>query len=374
MNVAIIEKGHFEVTYTLISLFDNGRNHITIFVEGESYQQLQLMLPGKKSYSWVVKKNNETNRGFITSIFRILNKHPFDLVYFDTIDDNFIVYAYYLNRLKNKKIVLTLHDINGFFDYQPSFSIRRLLRYIGKKQLLKSISHFNVLSAKLMATLRSGLDSSKKIYAIPGSFFDETSFKPVPFFRGDTVSIVIPGSIDTRRRNYELIFPLLKLARQRNVNISLTLLGGFKKGYSERIKQNCQIYRQTNNNLHVYSTEIVDQPEFDKVMRDSHFIWTPLQPFTTISDGVKEQYGTSTCSGNIADIIRYAKPFFIPNDVPLDTPLEKSCIAYVQISDITDVLEQLTPDKYVFMQEHAYQASLHYTKENIISRNPDVFT
>ncbi|MGZ5221724.1 MAG: hypothetical protein ACXWC7_16670, partial [Chitinophagaceae bacterium] len=127
MNIAIIEKGHFEVACTLISLFDTGHNNITVFVENESYRQLQLMLPERASqYTWVVKEKDEPNRRFISRIFRFLQEGSFDCVYFNTIDDNFILYAYYLEKLKNKNTVLTLHDINGFFDFRPSLSIRRL--------------------------------------------------------------------------------------------------------------------------------------------------------------------------------------------------------------------------------------------------------
>jgi hypothetical protein len=374
MNIAIIEKGHFEVAYTLISLFDNGHNNITVLVEENSYQQLQLMLAEKANhYTWVIKEKNESNRRFIYRIFYFLQQHSFDLIYFNTIEDNFIVYAYYLQRLKTKKIVLTLHDINGFFHYQPSLSIRRMVRYIGKKRLLKIIPSFNVLSETLETRLRSGLQASKKIYTIQGSFFDPECFTPLSFSTGDTLSLIIPGSVDTRRRNYDLVFDLLYTARQRNIKISVTLLGAFKKGYSENIQKKCTEYLQTNNNLHIYQSSIVDQPEFDSVMRQSHFIWTPLQFASSISDGVKEQYGISTCSGNIADIIRYAKPFFAPGQLPLENYLEKCSSGYTTITDIIHVLEQLTPGKYNSMQELAYQASLHYTKDKIISRNAGLF-
>lgn len=374
MNIAIIEKGHFEVAYTVISLFDKGRNNITVFVEGESYRQLQLMLPEKTShYTWVVKEKDETNRQFISRIFRFLEQQSFDLIYLNTIDDNFILYAYYLEKLKNKNTVLTLHDINGFFDYKPSLSIRRLVRYIGKRRLLKIIPAFNVLSETLTARLRSSLPSSKKLYTVPGSFFDPAFFTAKTFSAADTISIVIPGSVDTRRRSYELVFDLLRAAVQRNNKISITLLGAFKKGYSEDIQKQCKVYLQTHDNLLIYQQEIVDQPEFDKVIRESHFIWIPLQSFSTISDGVEEQYGVTTCSGNIADIIRYARPFFAPAQLLLESPLEKSCSRYKTIDDIVNVLEQLTTDSYNNMQELAQQASLHYTKDNIINANAELF-
>lgn len=374
MNIAIIEKGHFEVAGTLVSLFDTGYNNITVFVEDESYRQLQLMLPEKVTrYTWVIKAKDESNRRFISRMFHFLQAGSFDLIYFNTIDNNFIIYANYLKKLKNNNTVLTLHDINGFFDYKPSLSIRRLVRYIGKKRLVKIIPAFNILSETLMTRLRSRLPSSKKIYTVPGSFFEPALFTAKTFSTADTISIVIPGSVDTRRRNYELVFDLLHAASQRNKRISITLLGAFKKGYSEEIQKKCIEYQRTHDNLHTCQQEIVDQPEFDKVIRESHFIWIPLQSFSIISDGVEEQYGVSTSSGNIADIIRHAKPFFAPAQLLLESRLEKSCIRYRTVDDIVNVLEQLTPASYAVMQEISQQSSLYYTKKNVINANAELF-
>ena len=53
MKVAIIEKGHFEVAHTLISLFDNGINNITVFTDQETLHQLTFLLNGKSDrYNW----------------------------------------------------------------------------------------------------------------------------------------------------------------------------------------------------------------------------------------------------------------------------------------------------------------------------------
>ena len=374
MNIAIIDNYHFEVTYTLISLFDNNENNITVFIHPAAYKQLQHMLAGKATrYQWVVKEETETNRQFIHRLFKHINHSRFDLLYFNTIEDNFIHYAYYLKRVKKNSTILTLHDINGFFRYQPSFNARRLVRYVGKKWLIRIVPAFNVLSETLISRLRSSLPASKKIFNIPGSFFDPEQFTPKSFSVGETLSIVIPGSVDTRRRNYELAFDLLQAAQQQKIKISITLLGAFQKGYSENIQQKCNDYLQANDNLHFYESSIVDQPEFDRVIHKSHFIWMPLQSFSTINDGVDEQYGICTCSGNIADIIRHAKPFFAAEQLPLETCLEKSCSRYKTINDIVDHAEQLTAAKYDLMQESARQASLHYTKDNIISRNSSLF-
>lgn len=368
MKIALIEKDHFEVAYTLICLFDNGKNDITVFVEKEAYRQLQLMLQEKANrYTWVIKNENEPNRNFIYRIFQAINSNSFDLLYFNTIDDNFILYANYLEKIKANHTVLTLHSINDFFHYKPSLSIRRLVRYMGKRKLIKKISVFNVLSKTMVKTLESKLSGSATILNIPGGFFEPELFHPLQYKPGSPIELTIPGSIDTRRRNYEAIFDLLKAAKQQNINLSLTLLGSFRKGYSEGIQEKCKKYQQENNNLHTFPST-VDQPDFDKVIQKSHFIWMPLQSFITINDGIEEQYGTTISSGNIGDIIKHAKPFFAPEDLMLDETVEKSCTRYKSINDILAVLQNLTIDSYAGLQQTAHQSSLNYTKEKIQPR------
>ena len=99
-----------------------------------------------------------------------------------------------------------------------------------------------------------------------------------------------------------------------------------------------------------------------------------VKPVSLISDGVPEQYGQSTSSGNIADAIRHAKPFFAPAWLQVESPLEKSCIRYESVADIITIMEQLSGAAYTAIQANAYEASLHFTKERIIARNEELFT
>ncbi|MCW3116778.1 MAG: hypothetical protein JWM28_860 [Chitinophagaceae bacterium] len=373
MNIAIIEKGHFEVAYTLISLFDTGGNKITIFADEPSYNQLTFLLQDKSlRYTWIIQRS-ESNRSFIQSIFAHTGSHHFDLIYFNTIADNFIRYAWHIKNLEPVKVIMTLHDINGFFQYTFSWSIRGLIRYIGKRRLIRLVPCFNVLSETLIAHLRQKLPATKKIVNIPGSFFNPGNFAGKEFHKNDSIKITIPGSVDIRRRDYGLAFDLLELAEKHSVSISITFLGSFRKNYSETIYAQYRLYSQVNNNLHIYQTGIVDQAEFDRVMNESHFIWMPLQPSAIVTDGTTEIYGTSISSGNIGDAIRYARPFFAPQHFILDNALQKNCCRYENITDIINLLVRLDEKTYQALLVEAVSASMNYTKEKIIEKNASLF-
>src|SRR5689334_144261 len=107
MNIAIVEKGHFEVTYTLISLFATRDNELTIFIDKSSYEQLKYLLKDTiHNYTWIVQEQ-ESNRDFIKQMFDYIRSHAFDFLYFNTIADNFIHYAEQIKKLKKEKIILT---------------------------------------------------------------------------------------------------------------------------------------------------------------------------------------------------------------------------------------------------------------------------
>ena len=374
MKIAIFETYHFEVAHTLISLFDKPGNEITIFVHQEAYRQLLFLLADKAGrYTWLVRMEDETNRGFIRRVFRYTQDHSFDLLYFNTIADNFIIYAYHHRKLRRIPSVLTLHDINGQFQYKPSFSLTRIVRYIGKRLLIIRFPAFNVLADSMVPYLRKKLGSGKKIYSIPGNYFDPANIIPIQLEADNPVKIVIPGSVDERRRDYSIVKELLEATSLQNIAIEICLLGSFRSGYSESTRQFCTNYLRNNNNLKIFEEEIVDQPEFEKRIQESHFIWMPVQYKLSVSDGIIEEYGKSICSGNIGDVIKHAKPFFVPRQMPLDAALLDSAIRYDTLADILSVIRKLSPSVYSGLQQKAWTASHHYTKENIIRRNASLF-
>ena len=373
MKIAIIEKGHFEVTYTLIQLFDNDRNEITIFIDNQSYEQLAHLLHQKLNrYKWVIQKK-ESNREFIKLMFDQLGNTNFNLIYFNTIADNFIHYAWYIRKLRHKNIVMTLHDCKGFFNYSPSLNIRKAVRFAGKRKLIKIMPAFNVITETLIPFLQKKLHGKKPVFNIPGALFEPENFVPTKYTAGEIIKIVVPGSVDIRRRNYDLVLDFLKEVKATGLKVSVTLLGSFRKYHSESIYSKCIQQVQSNMNLHIYKEDTVSQKEFDKVIKETHFIWMPLNRFAAVTDGVKEEYGKTISTGNTGDIIRHAKPFFAPSFFAIDTALQKSGYQYSGITEIISKLKTLTTAEYERLQKEALNASLNYTKDKIIKRNKSLF-
>lgn len=375
MQVGIFETTHFEVAYTLIKLFDHDQNKITVFTYESSYRQFQYLFKDNMSdYTWVVKTESESKRNFISRFYKYSAKSKFDILYLSTVSDNHLLVALFISFLRKTRIIINLHDINNHFIFKAGFSFRRWIRYLGKRALVRVGKEFNVISPTMVEYLRSRLPASKKVHCIPGSVFEESKRQEVPDDLSHGLRTIIPGTLDRRRRNYELVFDLLYEINQRGLPISFVLMGGINENGTE-ILEKCKQYVSDLHNLTFYQTDVVDQPIFDREMDKAHFIFIPSVIHTVIMDGVQEVYGQTLSSGTIYDVVRHGKPFIIPEQLAIPGNLESSCFKYRSSTEIIPFLESFLdhPEKYLEWNQNALHNSQAYTIEKIRKDNPNIF-
>ncbi len=370
MKIGIFETTHFEGAYPVIRLFDNGVNEITIFTYEAAYRQFQFLFKAELSkFQWVVKGNNESKYNFIWRIYKETKSRNLQLLYLNTISDNFIFYAEMISLLKGLRIIMTLHSINNYFEHKLKFSLRRLVRILGKKKLIRAVKEFNVVALTMVDYLKEKLPSSGKVHCVPGAVYENRSSPG----RNKISRLVVPGLVDERRRNYEDVIQLVEKLEKVGMEVSITLLGGvhpeFGKPIIEKIKKS-----GWRNRLKYYQAE-VDQPEFDKVMDEADIVFVPSAIQISIQDDIEEVYGLSMSSGNMFDIIKHAKPFIAPLALRVDPFLENSCLRYQTVDEIVDILIALSesPEEYASLQSKAKVASTSYTIEAVRKRNPELF-
>ena len=376
MRIGIFETEHFEGAYPIIKLFDNGKNEITIFTYAKPYRQFQYLFRNDhQRYSWVVKEENESRYQFISRIYKESRKRKIELLYLNTILDNHLFYMWLIRRLRNVRIIVTLHAINNHFYFKPAFSFRRWVRNIGKKQMIRAVKEFNVVSVTMVSYLQSLLPTHKKVYALPGAVF-EGRYRQLPAPKnGEPIKLVVPGTVDVRRRNYEAIFELLEQCNAHSLPVSIVLLGGYYGEAGKQVLQKCREYAATHDNLRFYDTDVVDQPEFDRVMDESHFVFIPSVIDTVLSDDIEERYGQSISSGNLFDIIKHAKPFIVPAALDIPGDLEGSAITYTAIQEIVIFFVTVLKDPAVYDEfaRKAIVSSQHYTIDEIRKKYPTLF-
>lgn len=159
------------------------------------------------------------------------------------------------------------------------------------------------------------------------------------------------------------------------MSVSLIFLGGVTNQSGKDIIEKCKAYALKNSNLQFFETNIIDQPQFDRIMEEAHIALLPTVIRTVLLDGITEIYGVSTSSGNISDVIKYAKPFIIPTKLQIPLNMQSSSFTYSTQKDIIDFLESLllNPDKYIALKEKAVHNSKEYTLEKIRNKNPSLF-
>lgn len=298
-------------------------------------------------------QKKESKYHFIYRIYKETKQRRIELLVLNTVNNNFIFYAVLAIFLKKVRIIMGVHDINSFFYPKPAMSIRGWVRYIGKICLIYKIKEFNVISLTMVSHLKNKIPAYKKIHCLPGGIFEESRLENEGPSLPDKIILVVPGTIDGRRRNYEIVFDLLEEASRMSLPLSIILLGSAYGYYGNSILKKCKMYAKTKSNLLYYESHIVDQSEFDRVLNIAHLVFIPCVIQTVIFDGIRETYGVSKCSGNIFDVVKHAKPFVIPLSLRVDPYLENSCIRYSNVQDIVSELCQLHrfPEKHLLLKK-----------------------
>lgn len=124
------------------------------------------------------------------------------------------------------------------------------------------------------------------------------------------LTVVIPGSVDEHRRDYDHIFNILN-SKTFSQHIKFVFLGKSGKGMVHRLEHLKNTGVHHNFSVQYYNTK-VPALEFDQVMREADVLWCPLQKITQFFS-TDEFYGKTKMSGNIGDAITFSKPAIFPS-------------------------------------------------------------
>lgn len=372
MKVGIFETEHFEGAYPVIKLFDMPGNQLVIFTTPATYKRFaDLFRENVSRYEWVIV-HPKPRLQFFSSLYRAARSRQLNLFYFNTISNNHIFFAMVMARLPQMRIVLTLHDINCMFNSRWSFAPRELAHHIGKKRLLKYVGEFNVVSDTMVDYLHTKTGDQRPVHNVPGAVFENDQ---TPVTIREYIHLVVPGSIDKKRRDYNTVFDLLHLAEQKQWPLQITLLGGYTDAYGKEIVEKAKSFKTNHTRLQFYDTDVVHQDEFDRQLNNAHFIYIPSVVQTAICFDIPETYGLTKSSGNIFDVIKHAKPFIAPQNLRISATLESSCFKYNSLNDLGEFLTGLWSHKagYAQWQEQALTNSMKYTVAKVRERNPTLF-
>jgi hypothetical protein len=214
---------------------------------------------------------------------------------------NTSIICHNLNFVKASNFNLLISIFKEDFQYR--------LKLLLKEGLLRKSKVYE--KAKNLLVLDRGFENFVRkplVYAQP----DKYKFLPIFYtkFSGksenETYTIVIPGAVSQKRRDYERV---LKSVKNFRFPFEIIFLGK-ASGKELEMLQNFEQTKPENISIK-YFTEKVPQDIFDDYMQKADVLWCPIQQETEFFSQ-KELYGFTKMSGNIGDAVKFGKLAVFP--------------------------------------------------------------
>jgi hypothetical protein len=205
--------------------------------------------------------------------------------------------------------------------------------------------------------------TNKPVFWIPPVISRANSCKH--YSQKNPVSIVIPGSIDQRRRDYDTVLTVFERIHQLIPDaITITLAGRPVGSYGQSIINRAEAMKEKGMKIK-YSDHEIAEIEFQHLISSCNLLLSPLKEETSIHDNIIEHYGTSKMSGNIYDAIRHGKPLLVPSHLTVPNEIKNNCLFYNSENNLLQHLLNIlngTTDLYT-LSEQAYINSQKFTLE-----------
>ena len=269
------------------------------------------------------------------NLIQQLSTDNYQLIIIGTVHRNFNVFEKIAEKFNTSIICHNLNFVKAsnfnllISIFKEDFKYR--LKLLLKEGLLRKSYVYK--KAKNLLVLDENL--AKENYNNLPIFYTKFFDKP----DNETFTIVIPGAVSQKRRNYDKIIKELKNLELNFDNYEFRRNETFvennlqEKGSSVGTTQNLEIIflgKAQGNELEMlqnfeqnkpenisikYFTEKVPQNIFNDYMQKANILWCPIQQETEFFSQ-KEIYGITKMSGNIGDAIKFGKLAIFPENYP----------------------------------------------------------
>ncbi len=352
MKIVIYELLHYEQIVPLIKVCIHLKLDAEFFTSASFQHDLSSnpTLQGAKLI-FHYKSASEPESPFIKTCIRACKNNPEVLLLLNTVNSKFHIWYWHLKNTRCIK-VLTLHEVNSIFFPNPSINLRSLVRHWGKKKLQLLISGYIVNTESMITYMTKKGLTAKPVCWFPAAVFDE---RMISNSNDSKLTIIVPGWIDNRRRDYKLIFDVYnKLLPEEQNAIELIIAGPPYGQYGLDIMAAFRKHDPAGRKVKLFDTELTPL-QFDKVMMKTDIIWSPSLLKTSLFDGSVESYGETKNSANTHLAVSYAKPMMIPERLMTTREIESSVVRYDDETACLQLIGQLLNDRTYLkkLQENA---------------------
>lgn len=367
-KMLIYETTHHENLPALLDLSERHFGQVAVFLKALSYHHLtagaspELRWPRTDFY---VQTADCGNRRFLGQLFSFFRRHGYSHLHLATLDNNLLLVALRLIFLDTAHISMTVHEINEY----TSSSYRNLRDWsetIAKIFLHRRVRHHHVFLPAMVDELGRRLTGSVAVY-IPSRFYSvrrapgTTPLRPPPY------RIVVPGSVDPNRRNYDDISRALALLSSDSgiPAIELVLLGDSATKTGAAVLAALRILTHARLGIRHFSGYIPEST-FEEELATAHLLWSPLNIQKKGSRGRPEIYGVSTASGLTADLLLNDIPALVPAGFTIPDPFRSAIYPYRSPEEAAEILRRVIFDaaEFAVAREKIRHTFGYFSKEN----------
>lgn len=313
-KIALIELfHHHEVLINLYKILDKDAFQIKVFMPEQlisysseafsPYSPDIFTKPANQSIPQFIRKNRA-------------EMESCDLLIFLGIFSHFRFFAFQRWRPAS---ILIIHNGNGYLNPMANLHLSTSSFLEFGKDLLRLGKYFLTLDFIFRHQFLKRFDylhlTTGKLYAYPRkrSFHFCTSF-PLVYFKensitsqNDPISIVIPGAVNPRIRDFKsLEIALYQIRSRLNKYVEIIFLGKPLGKSGNLILQSFKKLQTDKLKITSYR-DFIPQQEYESKLENASFLILPLPKYLKVGL-FREEYGYSNISGTINDLIKFGKP------------------------------------------------------------------
>lgn len=365
MKIAIYDTQHYEMVNVLFNIFDTDNNEL-LFLVDEKLQQKMFASPFTASRAKIhhyILESSGNKPEFYANCKRELNKFKPDLFYLNTIDKDYKE-IWEIIQSVDTKIGITLHNINTWLN--PPFTLNKiaLKNYWFRRKIVKKTTFIAVQEELFIQYIRTNKLYKKPVTAIPHTLLEEEPVHPV----NRKLRVAIPGGIDGVRRDYDFALDVMEELNKVSDNIQYVFLGEVIGYLGEKIwKRVNELQSKGIDILHYFDPH--SNKTFDEQFRQCDLVFLPLNVDTKY-EGIPEVYGTSKVTGVIYDMMRFAKPGFVPAKMVIPPTMNESLYHYRSKENLVALFKEWldNPELVTNGKIRAGKNATYYTSANIRNR------
>ena len=363
-KLLIYETTHYETLPALVELALEQFELISIYADSadvfDSCRYFTVCQSSK--IKWITKPASTFNRAFIGQIFKDLSGNNYSHFFINSLDHNLYYFTQKLSGIyRNIHTVLNVHTIHDYTSSRYN-SILNVSESLAKKKLHRIIKNCRVLAPAMPAYLKSRLPGLTVEY-IPGMFYQ---YFPKPDYSKTPFRIVVPGTVEGKRREYDIIPTVVNLLAKNNQGkqIELVILGNSNTAFGKKLEKEIREILPSNISLILFDKDVA-YDTYSKYYASAHLIWAPVKLNMESIRGVPEINGLSNSAGLIVDFVHYGHPTLIPEGINFNDKLDPLFLRYTGPKNAADKISAIiqTPHVLASQQDNIQSVCSAYTAD-----------